>query len=388
MAEKAHILIVDDDPAMRELARGALGADTYRYSIAADGLDALARIATDKPDVLLLDVLMPVMDGLEACRRIRADPLNGDIHIVFITSLDNDENRQAAYEAGGDDMLLKPLHATELRRKVDAALEHRRLVTDLRRQVAEIGGVLMSSMLTSGKYGVVMNALRQSLDCRTPGDLAAAALKALEEFGLRGSIQLRQAHSIFTLNTEGRSSPLEQEMLLKLSLENRHIYDYGSRTVFCWQNVAILVKDMPLDDPDVYGRTKDIVAVLAEACDFRLKAMEEETLVRRQRETLAGSAALASQVLGQVDTLYKRGQSEIGEIFGELERGLEQAFTRLGLTEDQERGLLGIVRPLMARATALYEAGFKLDEQLAGALESLRLSLEEAGKFGGDEVFF
>lgn len=388
MSEQSHILLVDDDPMMQELERHLLGEDSYRFSTASNGLDALARVAADKPEVILLDVVMPGMDGLETCRRIRADEENSDIHIIFVTAKDDAETRSAAYEAGGDDVLVKPPHPVEIGRKVETALEGRKREAGLRQEVAETMGVLMSTITTSGEYGVVMNAMRNSLGCKSLGDLCEAMLKALEEFGLGGSVQLRTADNILTLNSERRSSPLEQEMLLKLSLENRHIYDYGNRTAFCWPNIAILVKGMPLDDPETYGRIKDNVALLAEAGEFRLKALEEEIKVRRQRETLASSVTMASQVLGQADAQYKRGQSEMSEIFSELEGKLEWAFAGFALTEDQERGLWAIVRPLTARAAALYDEGVKLDQQLAGALETLRLSLEEVGQIGGEEEIF
>lgn len=388
MTDLAHILLVDDDPILLEIERHQLGQEGYRYSTASDGIDALAKVVADKPAVILLDVVMPGLDGLETCRRIRADEENGDIHIIFVTSQDDAETRLAAYEAGGDDVLVKPLNPAEIRRKVEAALESRRLVTGLRKEVADTMGVLMSTLVTSGEYGVILNALRQSLNCRSLGDLAEVMLKALEDFGLAGSVQLRTQENVLTLNSEHRSSPLEQEMLLKLSLENRHIYDYGNRTAFCYPNVAILIKAMPLDDPETYGRIKDNIALLAEAGEFRLNALQEEILVRRQRETLATSATLASQVLASADAQYKRGQSEMSEIFSELEAGLEWSIAGFALTEDQEQGLWGVVRPLTARATALYDEGLKLDAQLKGALDSLRLSLQEAGALGGEEELF
>lgn len=380
MAEKHHILIVDDDEMNIEIAQHLLGDSAYRFSTAGNGLDALARVANEKPDVILLDILMPEMDGLETCRRIRADSNNDGITILFVTSQDDPETRLSSYDAGGDDILAKPLNAQVIRRKVESALKNRELVAGLRKEVADTMGMLMTSLTTTGEYGVVMHTLRNSLPCRSLGDLAEVMLVAMDSYGLKGAVQLRTPDSILTLNSERRSSPIDQEMLRNLSVENRHIYDYGNRSVFCYPNVALLVRNMPLENPDLYGRMKDNLALLVEGIEFRLSALVVEMRMRSERANLVTAASLLNFVLSQVDTQFKRGQSEMSAIFSELESKLEWSFAGLVLTEDQERGLWDIVRPLSVRAQALYESGVALDQQIEGALQTLRTSLSESGE--------
>ena len=379
MSALLHILVVDDDLMNREIAMHLLGTDSYRFSTADNGRDALRRVATDRPDVILLDILMPDMDGLETCRRIRSTPDHDDITLLFVTSQDDPETRLSAYAAGGDDILIKPLNPEILRLKVEIALKNREVVAGLRKEIADTRGMLMTSLTTTGEYGVVMHALRRSLPCRCLGDLAEVALQALDDYGLKGAIQLRTSDAILTLNSERRSSPVDQEMLRNLSLENRHIYDYGSRSVFCYPNVALLVRNMPTDHAEVYGRMKDNLALLAEGIEFRLEALAEELCMRAQRANLVTAASLLNHVLSQVDGQFKRGQSEMTAIFSELAQKLEWSLTGLGLSEDQERGLWSIVRPLAERADKLYDSGEMVDQQLAGALATLRTSLDESG---------
>ena len=380
MAEKHHILIVDDDAMNIEIAEHLLGDTAYRFSTASNGLDALARIGHEKPEVILLDILMPEMDGLETCRRIRADPNNDGITILFVTSQDDPETRLSSYDAGGDDILAKPLNAQVIRRKVESALKNRELVAGLRKEVSDTMGMLMTSLTTTGEYGVVMHTLRNSLPCRSLGELAEVMLTAMDNYGLKGAVQLRTPDSILTLNSERRSSPIDQEMLRNLSVENRHIYDYGSRSVFCYPNVALLVRNMPLENPDLYGRMKDNLALLVEGIEFRLSALVVELRMRSERANLVTAASLLNFVLSQVDTQFKRGQSEMSAIFSELESKLEWSFAGLVMTETQEQGLWNIVRPLSARAQALYESGVALDQQIEGALATLRTSLSESGE--------
>jgi len=387
MAETAHILLVDDDPMMIEIEKFQLGEDKYRFSVAENGLDALGLIARARPQVILLDITMPELDGLETCRRIRNDSDNDGIHIIFVTSHNDAETQQAAYEAGGDDVLAKPLNPTEIQNKVEHAVKIQQRVASLRKDMSDAMGMVMSAITASGKYGVVMNAQRKFFGCRSVGDLAEVILQALDDFDLNGSVQLRTNTGIVTLNSERRCSPLEQEMLHKLSLENKHIYDYGTRTAFCYPNTAILIKNMPLNDPEAYGRIKDNVALLAEGGELRLSALEEEMKTRQQRETLASSAALVSHILDKVEAQFKVDQSEMSTIFRELESGLEWAISGLALTDHQEKTVWNIVRPLAARALSLYDQGVALDAQLTGALQSLKLSLQEGGSSGEQDIW-
>ncbi len=375
MSDRAHILLVDDDPTMIEIERFQLGEENYRYTTAEDGLDALVKIASDRPDIILLDVNMPKLDGLETCKHIRKDSDNDNISIIFVTSKNDAQTRKAAYEVGGDDVLVKPLDPSEILSKVENAAKSQQRVTALHQEMAETMGVLMTTIITSGEYGVVMNFFRNSYACKSMAELAEVVLKALDDFGLTGCVQLRSGEQILTVNSERRSSPLEQEMLYDLSMGNRHIYDYGNRTAFCYANVAVLIKAMPLDEPEAYGRIKDNVALLAEGAEFRLTALVEETRVREQKEALTLSVAAASKKLAQVNTDYKRGQSDMSNIFSRLEQRLEWALAGLGLSDEQERGMWEIVTPLGAEANSLYDEGLSLDSQLTEALTALRQSL-------------
>ena len=106
------MLVVDDEPAVRESLERALVAEGYRVLLAKDGREALAAVATDRPDVVLLDVLMPALDGLEACRRLRAAA--NHVPVLMLTARDDVGDRVAGLDAGADDYLVKPFALDEL----------------------------------------------------------------------------------------------------------------------------------------------------------------------------------------------------------------------------------------------------------------------------------
>jgi two-component system, cell cycle response regulator len=112
------ILIVDDTPVGREILESLLISPDYQFAFASDGYEALAQAANLIPDLILLDVMMPGMDGFEVCRRLRADPTLAEVPIVMVTALDDRDSKLQGIQAGADDFVSKPFDRAELRARV------------------------------------------------------------------------------------------------------------------------------------------------------------------------------------------------------------------------------------------------------------------------------
>ncbi|NJN65962.1 MAG: response regulator [Chloroflexaceae bacterium] len=118
MQTTSTVLIVDDEPTGRETMEALLIGHGYHLVFASNGPEALAQAVQLTPDLILLDVMMPVMDGFEVCRRLRADPVLAEVPVVMVTALDDQESRLRGIEAGADDFISKPFHRAELRARV------------------------------------------------------------------------------------------------------------------------------------------------------------------------------------------------------------------------------------------------------------------------------
>ncbi len=119
-----HILVVDDDPHIRELLAFALGKAGMSIAEAADGEEALARIAARMPDLMVLDINMPRLNGLDLCRRLRAAGGPGAaLPILFLSSRDDEIDRIVGIEIGGDDYVVKPFSPREVVARVGAILK-------------------------------------------------------------------------------------------------------------------------------------------------------------------------------------------------------------------------------------------------------------------------
>lgn len=130
------ILVVDDEPANRELLEAILVEEGYTVVQAEDGPQAIDATSLSPPDLVLLDLLMPGMNGLEVCERLKRAPRTAHIPIIVITAVRNVSAKEAALTRGADDFLTKPVQSAELRARVSAILKVRRIRQELDRTLA------------------------------------------------------------------------------------------------------------------------------------------------------------------------------------------------------------------------------------------------------------
>jgi two-component system, cell cycle response regulator len=128
----ARVLVVDDIPANVKLLEAKLGAEYFDVVTASNGLEALEKVASEKPDIVLLDVMMPGMDGFEVCRRIKKDPASAHLPVVMVTALDQLSDRVTGLEAGADDFLTKPVNDIALFARVRSLVRLKTMVDELR----------------------------------------------------------------------------------------------------------------------------------------------------------------------------------------------------------------------------------------------------------------
>jgi len=137
-ARKAKILIVDDNPTNLQILMQVLEAADYSVLAATGGARALQVAAQGVPDLVLLDVMMPEMDGYEVCRRLKQNPKTQAIPVIFITANDQTEGMLAGFDAGGVDYIAKPFRQEEVRARVQAQLELHWLTRELEKKNATL----------------------------------------------------------------------------------------------------------------------------------------------------------------------------------------------------------------------------------------------------------
>jgi len=135
---KANILVIDDEPANLRLLMAMLSKKGYKIRPVPNGKLALSGAQAIVPDLILLDIMMPEMDGYEVCRRLKADERTRDIPVIFISALHEILDKMKAFEVGGVDYITKPFHMEEVLARVESQLRLRQMQKELARANAEI----------------------------------------------------------------------------------------------------------------------------------------------------------------------------------------------------------------------------------------------------------
>lgn len=136
-----RILIADDNPSNADLLDTYLDGQGFETKLVYNGQDAIAAARDWKPDLVLLDVMMPKISGFEVCRRLRADSATKGVSVLMITALDQATDVETAVDAGTDDFITKPINKAELVLRVKAILASRDEPTEAGRALAYIGRV-------------------------------------------------------------------------------------------------------------------------------------------------------------------------------------------------------------------------------------------------------
>ena len=240
----ARILVVDDIEANVRLLRARLEAEYYDVLTAADGPSALALAAAEQPDIVLLDVMMPGMDGFQVCRRLKDDPETRHIPVVLVTALDGRADRVAGLEAGADEFLTKPIDDVMLFARVRSLTRLKTVIDELRareasgRRMGVIAGASSRMGGSGGRILIVDDYERQAerihaelliehrpiiesepekalISARGPVDLAIVNVAARHFDGLRFAAQLRTDEATRNLPILAIVDPDDRPRLVK-----------------------------------------------------------------------------------------------------------------------------------------------------------------------------
>lgn len=153
----SKVLVVDDIPLNRKLQQAYLDAVGYEVLLAQDGVEALQRIEEENPDLILLDVMMPKMNGFQVCRRLKNNETTRFIPVIMVTALNEIEDKIKGIEAGADDFICKPFNKLELLARVKSLLRIKHLHDELERKIQELEATqkkLYQLAITDGLTGL------------------------------------------------------------------------------------------------------------------------------------------------------------------------------------------------------------------------------------------
>ncbi|MBS1144189.1 MAG: Response regulator receiver [Proteobacteria bacterium] len=351
MTKTFRIAIVDDNPPQRMILSRLLEKD-YAIEQFENGAQFLA--SDTEFDAVLLDIEMPDPNGYDTCRRFRNLPRGNETPVIFVSAHDTTPERVAAYEAGGDDFVTKPIAAHELRHKLHTTLEHRERIRALTSQSSDAQKIAFSAMSSMGDLGAVIEFLRKSAQATTYTAIAARLIAAMQAWGLQGAVQVRGRHETVNLTAEGPMTAMQTAVLEKLRDIGR-TFEMGSRAVINFDQVSLLIENLPIDNPEKVGRLRDHLGVLAESADMRMAALD--ATMERDLRKLGIEAALGElkAALQSVSTQSNEGHQRTQTALIESIEQLGRTIASLGLTETQTTYLDDLLRHLMDETERYFD---------------------------------
>lgn len=195
------VLVVDDDRTLRTLLRLAMEEEGYQVAEANNGENCLAEFARLQPDIVLLDAVMPVMDGFICCSQLRTLGAAEHTPVLMITVLDDQDSVDRAFEAGATDYVTKPIHWAVLRQRVARLVEASRAL----KQVGQVTEALQKHTQRERLFRDITQGLAQSLSVE---EIFQSSATAIQEFLNVGRVELYHKNGTFTVNSasEGRTS--------------------------------------------------------------------------------------------------------------------------------------------------------------------------------------
>ncbi len=264
----ARILVVDDIEANVRLLEAKLSAEYYEVLIAYDGPTALAIAAKEKPDIVLLDVMMPGMDGFQVCRRLKDDPETRHVPVVLVTALDGRADRIAGLEAGADEFLTKPIDDVMLFARVRSLTRLKMVIDELRdreasgRRMGVIAGAASRLGGSGGRVLIVDDHERQAQ--RVASELAIEHRPIIESDPEKALMTAKGPVDLVIVNAAARSfDGLRFTAQLRSDEATRHLpvlaivdFDERQRLVKALEIGVNDILTKPIDPQELSARAK------------------------------------------------------------------------------------------------------------------------------------
>ena len=267
----ARILVVDDVEANVRLLEAKLGAEYYEVFTAPDGTTALAAAVEHRPDVILLDVMMPGMDGFEVTRRLKADLATRHIPVVLVTALDGRRDRLTGLEAGADDFITKPIDDVSLFARVRSLVRLKVVIDELRQREASgrnLGVIEGAAARLAGAGGRIVIADDNERQAKRIADeLAVEHRPVMEPDPDRVSLAVRARADLLIVNTAAKAfDGLRLAARIRADEATRHVpilaiveADQKARSM---KALEIGVNDLltrPVDPEELAARVKTLI---------------------------------------------------------------------------------------------------------------------------------
>ncbi|MDO6462777.1 response regulator [Pseudoalteromonas carrageenovora] len=329
------ILAVDDEPFNLEIIEEILEELDFELQVATSGPECLEMVEGYMPQVILLDVSMPQMNGYEVCKALKANPNTAHIIVMFVSARGTVEERMEGYSVGAEDYIVKPFGHDELKSKLKNLNQVLIEKQSLEKQVEDATSTAFNAMANSSEMGEIVNYVENIGFINEPEELGKALIDCLKSFDLQSNVEFRQGDEINHFALSGVCSPIVVELFEMLKNKGR-LHEFSHRILVNYELISLLILNMPDHDPDKHGRIRDHVCFIVSVTEQQLRAIMTKKMLESQQAKLnAVASTVHSKLHGLISLLNENRQSN-EKVFKQLQEELEERIPTMGLDEDQE----------------------------------------------------
>lgn len=381
MSSNALILCVDDEPVNLTIMEELL-QDRYDLATAKSGEGCLERVAERIPDLILLDVNMPDLDGLETCRRLKAELTTADIPIIFVSALASHEELMAGYEAGGDDYITKPFSDEILQKKINVVLASQRRKRELEQISDRAVEALQDTLSGTEALATVVRFLNQSHAVATQAELVASLFECLRRFELDSSLLIVNEDENKVWFSDDIDRPMESQILESLRGQDR-VVSFGTRLAMNADLVTLLVRNLPSDAAKI-ERLREYLTILIEGVDDRLHGMQAERVLEQRRSVLAEMLEATHRGLGEIDEIRARQKDQAAQVLADMRLELEQSLRGLKPKREDKARLREIIDEAGIRIAAVHDSTDNFEERIHTIVTELSRAMQDEDQKEGE----
>ena len=370
------ILAVDDEPFNLEIIEEILEELDFELQVATSGPECLAMVEGYMPQVILLDVSMPQMNGYEVCKALKANPNTAHIIVMFVSARGTVEERMEGYSVGAEDYIVKPFGHDELKSKLKNLNQLLIEKQSLEKQVEDATSTAFNAMANSSEMGQIVNYIENIGFINNPQDLGKALIDCLQTFDLQSNVEFRHGDTIEHFALSGVCSPIVIELFDMLKNKGR-LHEFSHRILVNYEMISLLILNMPDHDPDKHGRIRDHVCFIVSVTEQQLRAIMTKQMLESQQQKLNDVASTVHSKFHGLIGLLNENRESNEKVFKQLQEDLEVRIPTMGLDEDQEVFIYKKVDETIQNSIAREESVKQVKAAFAEIEQDLSLLLKK-----------
>jgi CheY-like chemotaxis protein len=370
------ILAVDDEPFNLEIIEEILEELDFELQVATSGPECLAMVEGYMPQVILLDVSMPQMNGYEVCKALKANPNTAHIIVMFVSARGTVEERMEGYSVGAEDYIVKPFGHDELKSKLKNLNQVLIEKQSLEKQVEDATSTAFNAMANSSEMGQIVNYIENIGFINNPQDLGKALIDCLQTFDLQSNVEFRHGDTIEHFALSGVCSPIVIELFDMLKNKGR-LHEFSHRILVNYEMISLLILNMPDHDPDKHGRIRDHVCFIVSVTEQQLRAIMTKQMLESQQQKLNDVASTVHSKFHGLIGLLNENRESNEKVFKQLQEDLEVRIPTMGLDEDQEVFIYKKVDETIQNSIAREESVKQVKAAFAEIEQDLSLLLKK-----------